>query len=80
MENQNNTPQTEKQLDPLEEKIRIIRLGKTQLYYAKKLKRTKGAISQALSVPTINPVLLARIARHSDYLERKNSKNNEQAA
>lgn len=80
MKNQINNIANENQLDPLAEKFRIMKLGKTQVHYAKRLKRTTGAISQALAVPTENPGLLARIARYSDYLEKQNSKNNKKQA
>lgn len=43
-----------------------------QQYLAKKLKRTRGAISRALSGEI--PSLLARIVRHLDFLERRKAK------
>jgi len=79
MSTQLNPETSQNQLSPLEEKIRILRLKKTQHYYAKKLKRSKAAITQALSEPTINAGLLARIARHSDYLEKQQAKKKQQS-
>ena len=67
-------------IDPFLEKIRILnlsnRLGKkfTNRYYAEKLNRTDGAISQALNGYPNSIEILKRIHRHNDWLERQNSK------
>jgi hypothetical protein len=61
--------ETQTPLDPLEEKIRIMRLGKSLTYYAERLNRTVGAISQALSGHPNTDKLLARIHKHSNWLE-----------
>ena len=52
-----------------DEKIRAVVLKKKNKYYAKKLNRTPGAISQAFS--GLLETLLKRITTHNNYLERK---------
>lgn len=64
-------------IDPTQERIRIITLSKligkklTNEYYADKLNRTNGAISQALSGYPNSSKLLVRINRHNNWLEKK---------
>lgn len=64
-------------LTPTEEKIRILQLEEqlpyklTNEYYAEKLNRTHGAISQALNGYPNTSTLLARIHRHNDWIEKK---------
>lgn len=64
-------------LSPTDERIRIIRLEEelpfklTNEYYADKLNRTHGAISQALNGYPNTSTLFARIHRHNDWLEKK---------
>jgi len=73
MQDINQTPA----LSPTEEKIRILKLQEelsftlTTNYYAKRLNRTRGAISQALNGFPNTKILLARIHRHNDWLEKK---------
>lgn len=64
-------------LSPFEEKVRILNLsnlfGKklTNRYYAKKLNRTDGAISQALNGFPNSTKTLDRIHRHNNWLEKQ---------
>ncbi len=64
-------------ISPTEEKIRILRLKEfvplnlDLAYYADKLNRTPGAISQALNGHRNTKTLLARINRHNNWLENK---------
>lgn len=67
----------ETQANHTEEKVRIIRLEQelsfklSNTYYAEKLNRTQGAISQALNGLPNTTKLLARINRHNNWLEKK---------
>jgi hypothetical protein len=60
-----------------DERIRIIKLEEfipfklSTGYYAKKLNRSHGAISQALNDYPKCKILLTRIVRHNNWLENK---------
>lgn len=76
MKHDNSITTSETKINPNEyelERIRMRRLGKTQDYYAKKLNRTQGLVSQALSGTPGTKKFFDRIVRHNDWLESRSS-------
>jgi hypothetical protein len=71
-------PTDEKQapaLDTFGLRVRIMKLGKTNRYFADKLNRSDSAVSQALKGG--RPTLARRIERHVVYLENRAAVKNE---
>lgn len=77
----NNNPEQAQYLLGLETRFRIKRdypkIKRIGAYFGKKLNRTPGAIHQALRGNI--PILLNRIIRKLDYMDRVKSKKQERA-